>query len=680
MANVIKLKNSGTANSAPTSLEAGELAINYADGKIYYKNASNTIVAFNTTVTLDSIFDVAITNPEEFQGLSYNGTTWVNNYPPVVSYVRNAEANTITTGTCVYLFGSTGDHATVKRADNNSDTTSSKTIGVAGANIASSENGPIITRGYVDGIDLSAGYTAGDVLWLGENGSFTKTKPTAPDHLVFIGVVVRATNNGIIYVATQNGYELDELHDVSIVDKTSGDFLKYNGTLWVNDQINLGTDTVGNYMSNVSAGTGISVSHTPGEGSTATVSINATLDNLSDVTAPSPTSGQFLKWDGSAWVNATIPSGGVTVSETPPVSPTAGDLWFESDTGKTFVYYDSFWVESSGADGSQGATGNTGPEGGSTTLTTKGDILARNSSEIVRLPVGTNGKVLTANSSTAIGLEWVTPTVYATVANLSTLSNTVTSLSSNVDTVSNSVSDLSNTVSLKASIASPTFTGVPLAPTAANTVNNTQIATTAYVKTVINDLINSAPSTLDTLGEIATSLANNESLSTTLTSSIALKAPLESPTFTGTVSGITKSMVGLGSVDNTTDLGKPISNATQTALDLKAPLANATFTGTIVLPATTSIANVTSTEIGYLDGVTSAIQTQIDSKLSTSSAETLYEKLIPYSSSAPISPATGDLWVDSTIPTVKAYNGSTWVALGSVADDDQPILAARIFS
>jgi hypothetical protein len=363
----------------------------------------------------------------------------------------------------------------------------------------------------------------------------------------------------------------------------------------------------------------------------------------------------------------------ITVSQTPPASPSSGDLWFESDTGKQFIYYDSFWIEISGADGSQGATGSTGPEGGTTSLTTKGDILARNSSEIVRLPVGTDGKVLTANSSTAIGLEWVAPTVYATVANLSTLSNTVTGISGNVST-------LSNTVTLKANIASPAFTGVPTAPTAANTVSNTQIATTAYVKTVIGDLINSAPATLDTLGEIATSLANNESLSTTLTSSIALKAPLADPTFTGTVAGITKTMVGLGSVDNTTDLGKPISNATQTALDLKAPLANATFTGTIVLPATTSIANVTSTEIGYLDGVTSAIQTQIDSKLSTSSAESLYEKLIPYSNSAPVSPTEGDLWVDSTVPTIKAYIGSTWTTLGGVADSDQAILAARIFS
>lgn len=237
MANTIKIKNSGTAANIPAALEHGELAINYADGKIFYKNNSNTIVEFGGgggASSLDELSDVAITSPEEFQGLSYNGTSWVNGHIPLVSYVRNAESNTITTGTCVYLFGATGDHSTVKRADNSSDTTSSKTIGLVGANIAASNNGPVITRGYVDGIDLSVGYTEGDVLWLGTNGNFTKTKPTAPAHLVFIGVVVRATNNGIIYVATQNGYELDELHDVSIVNKASGQVLEYNGSLWVN--------------------------------------------------------------------------------------------------------------------------------------------------------------------------------------------------------------------------------------------------------------------------------------------------------------------------------------------------------------------------------------------------------------------------------------------------------------
>jgi hypothetical protein len=100
----------------------------------------------------------------------------------------------------------------------------------------------------------------------------------------------------------------------------------------------------------------------------------------------------------------------------------------------------------------------------------------------------------------------------------------------------------------------------------------------------------------------------------TLQTNINAKAPIASPTFTGTVSGITKSMVGLGNVDNTADSAKPVSTATQTALDLKANLAGPTFTGTVVLPSTTSIGNVSATELGYIDGVTSAIQTQLDAK------------------------------------------------------------------
>jgi hypothetical protein len=70
-------------------------------------------------------------------------------------------------------------------------------------------------------------------------------------------------------------------------------------------------------------------------------------------------------------------------------------------------------------------------------------------------------------------------------------------------------------------------------------------------------------------------------------SAIDLKANIASPTFTGIVSGITKSMVGLANVDNTNDANKPISTAMQTALDLKAPLDSPTFTGTITAGAIT---------------------------------------------------------------------------------------------
>jgi hypothetical protein len=125
---------------------------------------------------------------------------------------------------------------------------------------------------------------------------------------------------------------LDQLLDVTAPTPASGDFLKWNGTAWVNDPIDLGTDTSGNYVSDVTAGTGIAVSHTPAEGSTPTVSLNATLNDLSNVTAPSPASGDFLKWNGSAWVNDPINLGtdttgnymsgvtagaGITVTHTP---------------------------------------------------------------------------------------------------------------------------------------------------------------------------------------------------------------------------------------------------------------------------------------------------------------------------------------------------------------------------
>jgi hypothetical protein len=66
--------------------------------------------------------------------------------------------------------------------------------------------------------------------------------------------------------------------------------------------------------------------------------------------------------------------------------------------------------------------------------------------------------------------------------------------------------------------------------------------------------------------------------------------------------------------------------------------------------------------------------------LTQSSAATTYEKLIPYSSSAPSSPVQGDLWIDSTVPTIKSYIGGVWTSVGGgAADSDQSILANRIF-
>ena len=82
-----------------------------------------------------------------------------------------------------------------------------------------------------------------------------------------------------------------------------------------------------------------------------------------------------------------------------------------------------------------------------------------------------------------------------------------------------------------------------------------------------------------------------------LQASLDTKAPLASPTFTGTVHGITKSMDGLGNVDNTADANKPVSSATQDALKLKAPLASPPFTGTLngITKSMVALGNVDNT-------------------------------------------------------------------------------------
>ena len=75
--------------------------------------------------------------------------------------------------------------------------------------------------------------------------------------------------------------------------------------------------------------------------------------------------------------------------------------------------------------------------------------------------------------------------------------------------------------------------------------------------------------------------AKTDTATLNLTNRFAEKAPINNPEFKGTVSGIDKTMVGLGNVDNTSDEDKPVSTATQAALNLKAPLDNPTFTGTV---------------------------------------------------------------------------------------------------
>ena len=284
---------------------------------------------------------------------------------------------------------------------------------------------------------------------------------------------------------------LNDLKDVTITSAANGDFLRWNGTAWINDAVNLATDTVGSFVESLVAGTGITLANNSGEGATPTITVD-------------------------------------------------------------------------------------------------------------------------------------TSAIQARVANVT---------DTEIGYLDGVTSAIQTQIDLKAALASPTFTGTPLSTTASAGTNTTQVATTAFVRAEVAALVNSAGATLDTLGEIATALGNDASLSTTLTNSIALKAPLASPTFTGTVtipSGA--SISGFAPLASPTFTGTPTLPTgtiatTQTAANnttavattayvdtadaLKANLASPTFTGTPTLPtgtiATTQTAEDSSTKVATTAFVTTAV-------------------------------------------------------------------------
>jgi|LakMenE01Jun11ns_1017448.scaffolds.fasta_scaffold9833755_2 hypothetical protein len=159
------------------------------------------------------------------------------------SYVTNADSVTLTKGMPVYAFGGTGDRMTVKRANNTADATSAQTVGIVlSTSIGVNQKGIIMMQGLLDGLNIlpTSTWSDGDPVYLGAtDGSITKVKPSAPNHLVYLGVVTTASNgsSGRMYVRVQNGYEIDELHDVAITNLQKGDSLEYNGSLWVNSGI-----------------------------------------------------------------------------------------------------------------------------------------------------------------------------------------------------------------------------------------------------------------------------------------------------------------------------------------------------------------------------------------------------------------------------------------------------------
>ena len=298
----------------------------------------------------------------------------------------------------------------------------------------------------------------------------------------------------------------------------------FTGTVTLpNNTVALGTQTTGNYMSNITAGTGLTVSHTAGEGSSASVSLNATLDNLSDVSASAPTdgnflkyvsassawvpasiptinylddigdvsasapsSGQFLKWNGTAWIADSIPTINALDDIGNVTAPTPSDGQFLK-----YVSASSAWVPSSiptinALDDIGDVTAPSPSSGdflkwsGTAWVNASGVVTTSDTGSVTSTMIS-NGTIVDAdiNSAAAIALSKLAS---------GTSGQVIVANSGGVPTYVTPSGDVTWTnagvTSIKSNVA---LSGAPTAATATAGTNTTQIATTAFTTTAVRD-------------------------------------------------------------------------------------------------------------------------------------------------------------------------------------------------
>ena len=265
---------------------------------------TGVVVAAEGDYNLTQLGDVTITSPSTNQVLKYNGSAWVNGtdtdtgltsvgltmpvaftvsnspltangtlavtaagtgaqyikgdgtlatFPTtidqalrLITEVYNQTGSTITKGSVVYINGAHGNLPTIAKALATGDATSAQTIGIVQSDITNNNNGYIVIAGKLGNLDTQA-YADGTQLYLSPTtaGAYTSTKQYAPNHLVYVGIVNRShPTQGEIEVKIQNGYELDEIHDVSAQSPSDGMIISYVAatSLWTKtNTIDLGT-------------------------------------------------------------------------------------------------------------------------------------------------------------------------------------------------------------------------------------------------------------------------------------------------------------------------------------------------------------------------------------------------------------------------------------------------------
>jgi len=279
----------------------------------------STTESTTNVTTVNDVTTIAITNnvvevSQATAGLQ--GPPGANSDPTYV-FVTNKTGSTLAKGSIVYVSGANGVHTQVSLALAVGDITSARTLGWLSENIANNATGLCCVEGYLDGINTQ-GVTEGAQLYLSPTipGAFTETKPVASDHLVYVGVCAKASaGNGRVFVKVQNGYELNELHDVKTVNLANNDLLRYSAStaLWENvaaTAITVGSAiTSGTSVYATNAGTSV---YATNAGTAVGLSGSITKSQVSDFTSGTVASASTAQQAGTA-VYATT-SGSASVS------------------------------------------------------------------------------------------------------------------------------------------------------------------------------------------------------------------------------------------------------------------------------------------------------------------------------------------------------------------------------
>jgi len=273
------------------------------------------------------------------ENMNENATVTTGTYVSKVNQAqliqaRKSTAGTITKGQVVYIVGSSGTHLTVELARADVEATSAYTLGIAATTITNTSDGFVMQNGRLTGLSTlpTATFDDGDALYLSEvtAGEYRVGIPTAPNHGVFLGFVIKNSNGsaGELDVRVQNYQELDELSDVYISGVAADNFLIRNATntRWENKTTSdvktvLAIDTLELKTKVTNAGLLNGYIRVTVASNNLTVAISTSPSSQVDPTSTNPV---------YVWIGDTLRS----ITGALSIAANAGTNWFNSGSGE----------------------------------------------------------------------------------------------------------------------------------------------------------------------------------------------------------------------------------------------------------------------------------------------------------------------------------------------------------